>query len=117
MRGIRTIFSDYAASAVLFRCGLMLLLLLPMAGTIQAQQKTFSLRGATLVLDDATADVDVFFSSMRFNRAANVWNFEVTLTNHSARQLSGPILLSIDSFAGTSGPLLPDGVDNSSKAF
>jgi RHS repeat-associated protein len=83
----------------------------------QGQQKTFVLEGANLTLQDATADVDVFFSSMRFNRALNVWNFEVSLTNHSTRQWSGPVVLSVDSFTGTTGPVLPDGVDGTGKAF
>jgi RHS repeat-associated protein len=92
----------------------MICLLPPSA---QAQPKTFLLRGASLSLQDASSDVDVFFSSMRFNRISNVWNFEVSLTNHSNHQLSGPIVLSIDSFTGTSGPLLADGVDDNGKAF
>jgi len=84
---------------------------------VLAQQKTFVLRGASLSLEDATTDVGVFFSSMRFNRASNVCNFEVGLTNHSARGLSGPVVLLVDSFTRTTGPLQPDGLDQSSKAF
>ncbi|HZR16109.1 MAG TPA: Ig-like domain-containing protein, partial [Verrucomicrobiae bacterium] len=105
-----SIFSRIVASAVL-------LALLSTSPPAQAQQKTFVLRGANISLQEATADVDVFFSSMRFNRALNVWNFEVSLTNHSARQLNGPVVLSIDSFTGTTGPVLPDGIDGSGKAF
>src|SRR5207245_87286 len=50
---------------------------------------------------------------MRYNRAANVWNFEVALTNRSARAFNGPFVLAIESFSGTTGPLQPDGFDNS----
>ena len=95
--------------------GLLAMLLL--APSVQAQQKTFQLSGASLSLLEVSSDVDVFFSSMRFNRISNVWNFEVSLTNHSPRQLNGPVVLSIDSFTGTSGPLLADGVDGEGKAF
>lgn len=99
-------------------CALLpLLATLLVAFAAAAQQKTFILRGASLTLQEATADVDVFFSAMRFNRVSNVWNFEVTLTNHSPRQVSGPIVLLVDSFTGTSGPILPDGVDENAKAF
>ena len=94
-----------------------LLAVLFLADGALAQQKTFQLHGASLSLLDVSSDVDVFFSSMRFNRISNVWNFEVSLTNHSPRQLGGPIVLSIDSFTGTSGPLLADGVDGGAKPF
>ena len=95
--------------------GLLAVLFLALGA--QAQQKTFQLSGASLSLLDVSSDVDVFFSSMRFNRISNVWNFEVSLTNHSPRQLNGPVVLSIDSFTGTSGPLLVDGVDGEGKSF
>jgi len=46
------------------------------SGGVLAQQKTFVLRGASSQFGRRDTDVGVFFSSMRFNRASNVWNFE-----------------------------------------
>ncbi|MEO6036394.1 MAG: Ig-like domain-containing protein, partial [Verrucomicrobiota bacterium] len=77
--------------------------------TASAAQRTFILSGAPLVLEDSSTNVDVFFTSMRFNRALNVWNVEVNLRNHSTQSLGGPVLVTIESFSGTTGPLQVDG--------
>ena len=82
-----------------------------------AAEQRFTLNGATLSLRDSMPDVSVFFTSMRFNRAANIWNVEVSLTNRASRAFKGPFVLLVDSFAGTSGPRQPDGLDESAKPF
>ncbi len=83
----------------------------------QPAGKVFTLGGATLSLEEATTDLGVYYSSMRYNRAANVWNVEVSLTNRSPRTWLGPVVLLVDSFSGTSGPLQPDGADEVAKPF
>jgi RHS repeat-associated protein len=89
------------------------------SGSIQAAQKSFILQNATLALEDVSTDVEVFYRSMRLNRALNVWNVEVTVTNRGARLLPAPIILLVDEYAGTSGVLHPDGTDDSTpgKAY
>jgi pimeloyl-ACP methyl ester carboxylesterase len=104
------------------KCRLILysLFVLALAGLLpcsEAGQKTFSLGGARLTLDEATAETGVFFTAMRFNRAANLWNVDVSLTNRSPRLLQGPFVVLVESFAGTSGALQPDGIDEEGKAF
>ena len=82
-----------------------------------ATEKTFSLNGATLTLEEATSDVGVVFTALRFNRAARVWNVEASLTNRSAQPWQGPFVVLVESFPGTSGVLQPDGQDTNSQAF
>src|SRR6188508_1188252 len=81
----------------------------------QPAGKVFTLSGATLSLEEATTDLGVYYTSMRYNRAANVWNVEVSLTNRSPRTWLGPVVLLVESFSGTSGPLQPDGADEVAK--
>ena len=85
--------------------------------TSQAAEKEFILGGTNVVLQDASAEVSLFYSAMRFNRAQNVWNVEATLKNHSDVRLGGPIVLLVESFSGTTGPRQPDGRDDSSPAL
>jgi hypothetical protein len=79
-------------------------------------EQMFQLNGADITLAEATPDVETYFTSMRLNRALNVWNVEVAVTNSSSRVLTGPLVLMVDSFVGTSGVQQPDGV-SSGKAF
>ena len=72
------------------------------ATRMSAAQKDFAIDGATLSLEEVTGEVGVTYQSMRYNRAANVWNFEVALTNRSARAFNGPFVLAIESFSGSS---------------
>ena len=44
-------------------------------------------------LREVTRDVDVYFTSMRLNRALNQWNVEVTLSNRTAQPLNGLLVL------------------------
>lgn len=78
-------------------------------GSVSAQTATFDLKGVSIELQEVTADTAVFFRSLRLNRALNQWNVEVTVSNRADRALSGPLVLLVESFRGTSGPLLVDG--------
>jgi hypothetical protein len=75
----------------------------------RAAEQTFNLAGVPFTLTDVSADVGVLYQSMRLNRAQNVWNVEISLTNRSGRVLAGPLIVSVESFTGTTGPLSPDG--------
>ena len=78
-----------------------------------AEEKVFTLGGATLLLQDVSAEVDVSYRSMRWNRALNVWNVEATLTNHGSRSVPGPWVLLVESYQNTTGPQGADGFDDS----
>src|SRR4051812_41371112 len=78
-------------------------------GLNAAEQRSFNIGGANVGLENVSPDVDVFFRSMRFNRAANVWNVEVLVSNHGPRQITGPVLLSVENATNTSGLLAADG--------
>src|SRR4051812_22665170 len=67
-----------------------------------AAEQTFGLDGVSLSLQER-ADVGVLFSSMRFNRAAQVWNVEVAVTNSASTPIKTPVVVSIQSFSGTTG--------------
>lgn len=90
--------------------------LLPLRADAQTEQ-AFHLNGGDITLQEASSDVSVFFSSMRLNRALNVWNVEVAVTNTSARVLAGPLVLLVDSSSGTTGIQLSDGTTASGKQF
>jgi RHS repeat-associated protein len=92
------------------------LLVASIFGQLSAAEKAFTLSGANLTLEDVSSEVEVRYRSMRLNRAQNVWNVEVTLTNKGSRVFRGPFVLLIDSFAGTTGPLQTEGVDDSTPA-
>lgn len=77
----------------------------------------FPLNGTDITLAEATPDVAVFFRSMRLNRALNVWNVEVSVTNTSQRVLAGPLVLLVDGFTGTTGPELVEGTIAGGKGF
>lgn len=78
--------------------------------------RDFELGGARLALEEVTDSVDVYYSSMRLNRALNEWNVEVMVSNKSARAISGPMMLVVEGFQGTSGPRRADG-NSEAKAF
>ncbi|HKS38089.1 MAG TPA: Ig-like domain-containing protein, partial [Verrucomicrobiae bacterium] len=81
-----------------------------------AADRAFTLSGVNLTLEDVSSEVEVRYRSMRLNRALNVWNVEVTLTNKGSRTFRGPFVVLIDSFAGTTGPQQTEGVDDSTPA-
>src|SRR5436190_16856777 len=94
-------------------------LLLPFLWTIMAAEKPFTLNGTSFILEDVSTEVQVQYQSMRLNRALNVWNVEASLRNSGTRALQGPLVISVESFTGTTGLLQPDGLDaeTPAKAF
>ncbi|MCW5557119.1 MAG: Ig-like domain-containing protein, partial [Verrucomicrobiae bacterium] len=78
-----------------------------------AGEKVFRLNDVELRLAEVTPDTAVYFRSMRLNRALNVWNVEVTISNRSDRLLNGPLVLLVDSHTGTPGAVGADGLDDS----
>ncbi len=78
--------------------------------------REFALGGVMLDLPEVTTNVDVYFSAMRFNRAANEWDVDATVSNKTSGVFSGPVVLLVDRFTGTSGALRPDGV-SAGQAF
>ncbi|MDB6038861.1 MAG: hypothetical protein JWM99_2702, partial [Verrucomicrobiales bacterium] len=81
-----------------------------------AEVRSFHINGAELALSDLSNETAVFFRSMRLNRAANVWNVEVVVSNAGPREIHGPLILSAESFQNMSGMLASDGT-NSGRAF
>ena len=84
--------------------------------TVRAIDEPFAVGGATLWLSDTSASVDVYYRSMRFNRAAGVWNVEVVLSNRMDRGVGGPLILLIDQDAGA-GAVQPDGVSAAGRGY
>ena len=76
----------------------------------------FALSGVSFDLGEVTSNLDVYFSAMRWNRISNEWDVDVTISNKSTAPIAAPLLLLVDHFSGTSGPLRPDGV-STNKAF
>ncbi|MDH7501174.1 MAG: hypothetical protein QHJ82_00470 [Verrucomicrobiota bacterium] len=87
------------------------------AWTTHGQARTFLLQGVSVELEDATERVEVFYRSMRLNRALDAWNVEVTLSNRSSQALSGPLVLPVNEFSGTTGPQQADGTTDDGKSF
>ncbi|HAM72524.1 MAG TPA: hypothetical protein DCM86_12855, partial [Verrucomicrobiales bacterium] len=79
---------------------------------------TFPLSGTSLVLSEVTnAEAAVFLQSMRFSKPAQAWTVDISISNRSARPFQGPVVLRIDAFTGTTGPLRPDGLDATGLPF
>src|SRR5436190_3207416 len=74
-------------------------------------ERTLTVSGVPVTLQDLSGEVDIYYSGMRFNRALNVWNVEAVIKNRGTRQLNGPFAFYVESFSGTTGLLQPDGVD------
>jgi len=74
------------------------------------------LKGVSMTLQDVTSETAVYYTSMRLNRALNIWNVEATVSNKSVQTFTGPLVLVVDSAPGTSGLLQPDGVAGVSAA-
>lgn len=87
------------------------------AGSVSVAQRIISLDGVGVSFEDVSAKVDVYFRFMRFNRALNEWNVEVTVSNKTSHVLAGPLLLLVEATQGTSGVLHPDGVDQGQAYF
>ncbi len=89
----------------------------PAASEARAQDElAFTLGDASFTLIDVTPNTAVYFTSLRLNRALNVWNIDVTLSNRSAATVVGPMVLLVDSVSGSSGVQAADGVTGG-KAF
>lgn len=94
------------------RCGGIVLagLISLLGGSAPAQQREFPISDTTFTLRDVTTNVAVYFQGMRFVRTTPaVWNVEASITNTSGQTLPGPLVLVIESFTGTTGPLQTDG--------
>jgi hypothetical protein len=100
-------------------CALLLLLLCVLGpGRVSAQTEAeFTLNNVPVTLAEVTPEADVYFRSLRLNRALNVWNVEVSVSNKVGRVLSGPVVLLIDGFGGTTGVQTPDGTTTDGKGF
>ena len=86
-------------------CGFGLLMAWPSSGA----QTNVILGGVSMALQDITPQTAVYYTSMRLNRALNVWNVEAAVSNTSALTFSGPMVLVVDSAPGTTGLQQPDG--------
>lgn len=107
----------FASPVLNLRCALLPAALL--AGALSpasSADKTFNLGSGPTVLSDVTDQVGLRFSSMRFVPGPNVWVVEVSLTNKSALAVPAPLVLWVDSFSGTTGPIGPDGMEGSNPA-
>ncbi len=82
-----------------------------------AQTREFVIGQTTLQLEDVTTNAAVYFTSMRLNRAQNVWNVEITVSNKSDRVFIGPVIVLVDGFNGTSGPHNADGISQGGSFF
>ena len=81
-----------------------------------AVEKAFLLGGTNVTLTEVTAEVGVRYGAMRMNPINNRWNLDLCLTNKSYRMMPGPLVVLVESFSGTSGPLQPDAFDGSNPA-
>lgn len=98
---------------------LSLLLVLGFAPTqARAQEEqTFTLSGVEVTLIDVTPSTAVYFKSMRLNRALNVWNVEMLVSNRTETSIEGPLVVVIDSFTGTTGVQGADGSTSAGRSF
>ena len=80
-----------------------------------AADKTLIFSGVAITVQDVSADVDVIYSSMRLNRALNVWNVEVSIRNKSAEPIRGPVAFYIESFTGTTGACCRQSASSSAR--
>jgi RHS repeat-associated protein len=81
------------------------------------QAKLFQLSSGTIDLKDVSPTVEVYYQSMRFNRAKQQWNFDLTVRNTAVSPLTGPVVVLADGFTNTTGLLAPDGRDEQGKAY
>jgi RHS repeat-associated protein len=81
------------------------------------EERTFPLNEGSVRLVDVSPEADVYLRSMRLNRALNVWNVEVTVSNKVARPMPGPLVLLVQSFTNTTGPEEPDGDSEGAPFF
>jgi len=75
-----------------------------------AEIREFLLGNTSRALSEAPVELQVVFRAMRFNEVSEQWNVDVLVTNTGTQTFSGIVVLTLDSFTGTSGPLRPDGL-------
>lgn len=91
---------------------LMLGLLAVMPDTF-ADEKTFTVGGSAVVLSDVSAQVGLRFTGMRFSPNDNGWLVDVSLTNKSSSLVPTPLVMWVENYSGTTGPIGPDGTEGS----
>lgn len=79
----------------------------------RAAEREFVLQGATLMLEERS-EAEVYFRSMRYNRAREAWNVEVSVTNSGADVWKGPLVLVVENFSGLTRLEGVDGIDGTS---
>ena len=83
---------------------LLVLACLSFCGThLLAAEKIFEVEGVPMQLEEVSAETEVFYSGMRFNRIGNVWNVEVVVRNKGANPLVRPLVLQVTSLTGSPG--------------
>src|SRR5579863_10346310 len=97
-------------AALLFCFGLLAF------SSARGAEQTVELNGVSMTLQDVTSQTAVYYTSMRLNRALNIWNVEAAVSNKSLQTFNGPLVLVVDSAQGTSGLLQPDGLAGVSPA-
>jgi hypothetical protein len=88
-----------------------------LAARSHADERSFTLAGESVRLQDVSADVEVRYQAMRFNRAAGVWNVEVFFSNKGNRALQGPFVFYVTGFSNTTGPQQADGAQEGQPFF
>src|SRR5436190_13924731 len=73
------------------------------------ETREFVMPGTNRFMIEAPAYVQVIFDAMRFNERTGEWNVDVTVTNAGPLTFGGVVILSVDGYAGTSGPMRSDG--------
>ena len=84
---------------------------------VLAEEKAFTLGGTNVTLQEVSATTEVYFQTMRLNRALNQWNFELKVRNTATRTLTGPVVVVFEAVTNATGPLSPDGVDDTGKPW
>src|SRR6185295_13926750 len=72
--------------------------------------------GADFVLEDTGSATEVMFSSMRLNRALNVWNVEVSVKKKGASDWEAPLVLQVEQLTGSAGLVNPEGISDDNPA-
>ena len=81
--------------------GMIFFTLAGLALAATASGRDFAFGGVTLDLQEITTNADVYYTAMRYNRAAAEWDVNVTVSNKTSQAFSGPLVLLIDSYTGT----------------
>ena len=76
---------------------------------VASEGATVNLGSVQVELQDVSSEVQVSFQGMRLNRALDVWNVEMAVTNISSRRIAAPLVAVVDVAAGTTGLLQGDG--------